>query len=227
MVNDLMLVHHCLWSELPHDLETLASLDGCLRKLKHLSVEDPTLYNWGDCVETLVLAEVFMKELALDPASTKVYRTQMLPLVNIHTRASERGLPINKQVVWDRLAVEIEKLSEAVKIAWAYVGYPINLGSMGEKGQVAVFLREVLGFTLPKDRATKKDTVDRDAIGVLRQKVGPAYDPEQEKRQGVTVGYVLERIEEGANPLLEARFLFAQASQVLSHYLVPLIKEEV
>lgn len=222
MLDDLMLIHHCLWSELPHDLATLASLDGCLSKLKHLSTQDPTLYNWGDCVETLVAYEVYRKELALDPASTKVYQSQMLPLINIHTRASERGLPIDKSIVFDRMAREVEKLAEAVKIAWAYVGYPINLGSPGEKGQVAVLLR-MLGFKLPVDRKTRKQSVDRDAIGTLRQKLGPAYDPEQEKRQGVTVPYILERIEEGANPLLEARMLFAQAGQVLSHYLWPLV----
>lgn len=223
MLDDLMLVHHCLWSELPHDLATLASLDGVLPKLKHLSREDPTLYNWGDCVETLVLFEVYQKELTLDPASIRCYQTQMLPLISIHTRASERGLPIDKQVVWDRMAKEVEKLSEAVKIAWAYVGYPINLGSPGETGQVAVLLR-MLGLKLPVDRKTRKQSVDRDAIGVLRQKLGPAYDPEQEKRQGVTVAYVLERIEEGANPLLEARMLYSQALQVLSHYLMPLVR---
>jgi DNA polymerase I-like protein with 3'-5' exonuclease and polymerase domains len=222
MLDDLMLIHHCLWSELPHDLATLASLDGVLPKLKHLSVQDPTLYNWGDCVETLVCFEVYRKELALDPLSTKVYKNQMLPLVNIHSRASERGLPIQKGIVWDRMAKEVDKLSEAVKIAWAFVGYPINLGSPGEKGQVAVMLR-VLGFKLPKDRKTHKESVDRDAIGTLRQRLGPAYDPEQEKRQGVTVEYVLARIEEGANPLLEARMLYAQALQVLSHYLMPLV----
>jgi DNA polymerase I-like protein with 3'-5' exonuclease and polymerase domains len=218
-----MLIHHCLWSELPHDLATLASLDGILPKLKHLSQQDPTLYNWGDCVETLVCFEVYRKELALDSTSSKVYHTQMLLLITIHSRASERGIPINKPIVWDRMEKEVEKLSEAVKIAWAYVGYPINLGSPGEKGQVAVMLR-MLGFKLPKDRKTKKQSVDRDAIGTLRQKLGPAYDPEQEKRQGVTVPYVLERIEEGANPLLEARMLYAQALQVLSHYLLPLVK---
>ena len=225
MLDDLMLIHHCLWSELPHDLATLASMDGCLQKLKHLSVQDPVEYNWGDCVETLVCFEVYRKELTLDPASTKVYQAQMLPLIAIHSRASERGIPVEKSIVWERMAQEVEKMSEAIKIAWAYVGYPINLGSMGEKGQVAVMLR-MLGFKLPKDRKTHKESVDRDAIGVLRQKLGPAYDPEQEKRQGVTVAYILERIEAGANPLLEARMLFAQAGQVLSHYLWPLIKRE-
>jgi hypothetical protein len=40
----------------------------------------------------------------------------------------------------------------------------------------------------------------------------------------VTVAYVLERIEEGANPLLEARCLYSQSLQILSHYLMPLVR---
>ena len=96
-------------------------------------------------------------------------------------------------------------------------------------GEALVKIGTVLqhaGKSLPPqhDSKTHKLTVDRDAIGVLRQHVGPVYDPEEEKRKGVTVAYILQRIEEGANPLLEARMLFAQAQQVLSHYLVPLVR---
>ena len=229
MINDLMLLHHCLWSEQAHDLGTLASLDGQYAQLKHKMTTDLALRNWGDCLETLTVWEVYEKEAKLDPHAMQVYRGQLLKLIPIHTRASERGIPIDKAAVWDQMEREVEKLKEALYIAWAYVGYPLNLSSMGEAGQVGVLIYRVLrhnGKLLPsqKDTKTHKLTVDRDAIGVLRQKVGPSYDPEEEKRKGVTVAYVLQRIEEGANPLLEARMLFAQAQQVLSHYLMPLVK---
>ena len=229
MLDDLMLLHHSLWAEQAHDLATLASLDGCLPKLKHLAAQDLALYNWGDCVETLVVWGVYEREASLDPRALHVYRQQLLKLIPIHTRASERGMSVNKALVWVRMAEEVEKLREAMYIAWAYVGYPLNLSSMGEDGQVGVLVFKVLrykGKLLPAQRDTKthKLTVDRDAVGVLRQLVGPAYDPEEEKRKGVTVAYILQRIEEGANPLLEARMLFAQAQQVLSHYIVPLVR---
>ena len=135
---------------------------------------------------------------------------------------------MNKSLVWDLIGKEIEKLKEAIYIAWAYVGYPLNLGSTGASGQVGMLVYKVLRHKdklLPsqKDSKTHKLTVDRDAIGVLRQVVGPVYDPEEERRKGVTVEYVLDRICNGAHPLLEARMLFAQAQQVLSHYLLPLV----
>src|SRR3990167_6979791 len=49
-IDDTMLLHAVLFSEMPHDLEYLASLYGQYPKLKHFAAEDNAVYNWGDCL---------------------------------------------------------------------------------------------------------------------------------------------------------------------------------
>lgn len=219
-VEDLMLKHAVLWCELPHDLEFLASVYGEYDKMKHLASADPFTYNWGDVVETLVCEEKIERELQRDPLSRPAYET-LVRLIPIHTAATQRGIAIDKEAVLPALRLYLNKQKEAVHMAQAYAGWPINPGSSQQLGR---FLYETLGLPLQKGKKTKAATIDDDAIAVLRKHVGPVFDAEQEEREGLTVDDALLRIEEGANPALEARVLYAKAGQAISHYLLPLLK---
>jgi hypothetical protein len=50
-----------------------------------------------------------------------------------------------------------------------------------------------------------------------------AFDGDYEANNSVTQEYVEQRLKDGAHPLLEAKVLFGEAEQTLSHYLNPLI----
>ena len=62
-IEDTMLMHSQLWSELPHTLEFVASTHGNYNKMKQLRDTDQLLYNWGDCIETLAIYDNLRKEL--------------------------------------------------------------------------------------------------------------------------------------------------------------------
>lgn len=151
----------------------------------------------------------------------EVYREQLIPLIVIHTRATEEGIRVNKAFVKPALERQLTKMAEALKIARAYLGYPINLGS---PEQLPTALYKYLGLSERHNKKTKKVTVNDEAIATLRQKA-LAYDAEEESEQGgLTVEAALLRCEQGANPLLEARVVYAGALQAIGHYLAPLVK---
>ena len=106
----------------------------------------------------------------------------------------------------------------------AYAGWPISLGSCGPQGQLATVLYKYLKLPAQRDRTTKNLSVGKDALAVLRRHVGVAPDPEKEDRDGLTVGEALERIGQGANPLLEARTVYAAVVQEIGHFLAPLVQ---
>ncbi len=232
-IHDLMLIHALLAPDAPHSLEYIASLVGVLPKFSHLLGQDILTKNKGDVVETLVGWEHFWPRLQTFPALVDIYQQQSLPLIHIHTRASETGIPVNKQAVKTAFQREMDKLAAGVAMAQAYAGYPLNLGSVGDRsehgkgyGELPTFLYQVCGLPIQKHRKTKRASVDVDAIGRLRQYVGPPYDPEEEERRGLTPEEAFRRCLQGANPILEGRVLYAKALQNIAHYILPLIKQD-
>lgn len=67
-VEDLLLLHACLWPEQPHDLAFLKSIVGILRWPKEYMWDGGDLieYNRSDLVDSLVAFEVFEKEALAD-----------------------------------------------------------------------------------------------------------------------------------------------------------------
>lgn len=222
-IEDTMLEHACLWSELPHDLEFQASLYSPYNKMKHLKHTDQYAYNWGDVVDTLAAHESHQREFRIDPLSHKVYTDQSLPLIPHLLRSMKRGLRVNKARIGPAAEEYAHKMREAERIAHAYAGWPLNIGS---DDQVAHYLYEREGLQTQRHKKTKRPTIDADAIATLRQKVGPPYDPEEEERNGLTLEDALTRIEEGAHPVLEMRVVYADALQAASHYIRPCMIEK-
>ena len=71
-------------------------------------------------------------------------------------------------------------------------------------------------------KAKAARSTDKDAIAALRASVC-ALDGDYEANNSITQEYVEQRLKDGAHPLLEAKVLFGEAEQTLSHYLNPLI----
>lgn len=215
--DDTMLAHAVLWSEWPHGLDFLESMYSPYPRMKHLSGEDPLLYNWGDVLSTLVVWEHLARELAVDPLSERVYREQSLRLLPELFRAKRRGIRVNGPRIGPAISETQTKIEQAQRIAQAHLGWPINLGS---SDHLQHYLYDVLGLKVQTHKKTRRPTIDSDAVAVLRNLIGVAPD-EREEEEGLTYEEAIQRISVGADPILEARVLYAGALQIQSHYLAP------
>jgi len=222
-VEDTMLEHAVLWSDWPHTLEFLASMYGRYEKMKHLSTSDPSLYNWGDVVDTICVHEGLQSEFRRDSMSKSVYETQSLPLIPILLKRMKLGIRVNKARVEPAIQQYKALVNAARLSAQAYTGWPINIGS---DDQLKSYLYDSLRLPIQKNKDTKKATTDGDAIATLRQIIGPEPDLEQEERSGLSLESALYRVGEGGNGVLEARVIYAAARQTLSHYLMPLLDKQ-
>lgn len=221
--DDSMLAHAVLWSELPHTLEFLESVCSPHPKMKHLPTTDPDR-NWGDTVVTGYVWEMLRKELERDPDSMKVYREQSLALTPHIYKRESMGLRVNKARVAPAIQMYQAKIDEAERLAKAYCGFDINLGSSTQLGYW-LYDVEQLKVQKSKNKHTKTArSMDKDAVASLRASVC-AFDGDYEANNSVTQEYVEQRLRDGAHPLLEAKVLFGGAEQTLSHYLNPLMKE--
>lgn len=206
--DDAMLLHHVLWSDQAHDLETVASLLGCYTKLKHLSREDPNLYNWGDVIETIQIVRTLKGQLRLDPRLDAVYerKRRLLPLI---IERESTGLRVNQARVSRAIPEYQAKLAHCSDFALVYCGYPLNLLSPGKAGQLARYLNEVEGYDL--------ESVAKDDISEVRRQLS-SFDADREKKD-FSLDYLFQRVDDGAHPLLELRALAARDSQILNHFL--------
>lgn len=192
-IDDTMLAHAALWSELPHTLEFLASLYDTHPKLKHLAHVDPLRYNLGDVIATIDVWEALRVELAADPESASVYELQSLPLIPVILARHQKGLRVNTARV-EPAALDVEAArADAVNLAQSYAGYPLNVGS---DDQLKTLLYTIEGLPLQRAKDTRQPTINEEAIGVLQ-----AASPE--------------------HPVLEARAAYAAAQQTLSHFIAP------
>jgi hypothetical protein len=221
---DSMLAHAVLWSELPHTLEFLESVCSPHPKMKHLPTTDPDR-NWGDTVVTGYAWEMLRKELERDTDSMRVYREQSLALTPHIYKRESKGLRVNAARVAPAIEMYQTKIDEAERLAQAYCGFDVNLGSSAQLGYW-LYDVEQLQTQRSKNKKTKAArSVDKDAIASLRANVC-AFDGDYEANNSVTQEYVEQRLKDGAHPLLEAKVLFGEAEQALGHYLRPLIKDE-
>jgi hypothetical protein len=193
--------------------------------MKHLPTTDPDR-NWGDTVVTGYVWEMLRKELERDPDSMRVYREQSLALTPHIYKRESKGLRVNAARVAPAIEMYQAKIDEAERLAQAYCGFDVNLGSSAQLGYW-LYDVEQLQTQRSKNKKTKAArSVDKDAIASLRANVC-AFDGDYEANNSVTQEYVEQRLKDGAHPLLEAKVLFGEAEQTLSHYLNPLIKGDV
>jgi len=220
-VQDTMNAHAVLWSEYPHTLDFLDSVYGWHNKLKHLQVLDPALYNLGDLLSTHHAWRALNKDFRSDPESFSIYTNQSQRLYRPRIdNIEDEGMAVNKPAVLKHFATYTARMNTANQIARAYCGYPINIAS--EK-QLKQWLYKIEKMPVQKDKDTHKSTIDSDAIAVLRR-IYYDFDADEERENGgIDPDAALAALDDGAHPVLEARAMFSNSQQIVSHYLVPLL----
>ncbi len=208
-IEDPMQAHAVLWPDMDHDYEFVASIYGKYNKLKHLAKTDILLYHWGDMIDLVWIWEALKEEFKHDPQAETKYREQNLKLIPILLDTEARGIKLNQRRIESALPDYERSLVDATRLAGAYAGYPLNLGSP----------KQVLAHLALEGITTK--TIDKDTVATLRAQWCP-FDADEEEQHGFSVQYIRQRVEAGAHPLLELRVMYAQAKQVISHYLEPL-----
>ena len=223
-IEDTMLAHAVLWSELPHDLEFLASLYGEHGKFKHLRFTDELLYNFGDIVDTASLWAALSSSLKSDPGAERVYRGQSLRLLPVLLRARQQGIRVNKQRVAELWNEYVPIINNITKLASRCVGYPFNLNS---GPALKDYLYKGCGYPIQTDRKTKQTSSNDDAIALLRRTVSEPFDPDKQitwDTDDDTHYGILGRIARGADPILECRVLYVECFHVINNYILGLCK---
>lgn len=227
-IEDPMLMHALLYSEWRHGLEFVSSTHGQHVKVKHKMAEALAEYHAGDVAETLVCHQALAKELANDPGSTQVYEEQALRLIPIVLNSSHtRGIRVDRHAVCVSIMDYQRLVNEAFALARVACGYAINLRS---ETQVKEYLYDIAKFTVQssgKRKAagskTSNRSSDQDAINALRMGVLP-FDADYENEHGLSLDYILRRIEQGANMFLESLALHTYAFATMNTYLYGLCK---
>lgn len=215
--NDTMLAHAVRWSEWPHGLDFVESLYSPYAKIKHLPTTDPER-NWGDTCITLEAWNQLRTELQNDPSSERVYRQQSLKLVLPTLERDMAGIAVNQDAIEPLLTQFDARVQAAARIAQSAAGWPINLNKLN---QLKKWLK-LCGYRLKRSKHRTGETLDKDAVAELRQTVSP-FDAEWEQEVGADVEYVVNRIAEGADPVLECRAFFVRADKLAANYLRPLV----
>lgn len=140
-VDDTMHADAVLWGGMPHGLNYLGSLYARTNRWKHLVKQNPVQYSGGDALGTWDVWQALKAQLARDPGSLTTYRDRQLPLVHVIRRARAAGLRLNQTKVEQALEALEAKRQEAVAVAQAAAGWPINLGSNPQVGY-QLYVRE-------------------------------------------------------------------------------------
>lgn len=134
-LDDTMLAHSVLYSDMPHDLDFLGSLYAPTNRWKHLFQTNLRQYSAGDAWGTWWVWRAFEAEFKNDVQSETIYRDSVLPLWRVIQKAERPGIR-----TWQpRVVVAEQQLAERVRQATlraqAASGWPINLGSTPQVGQ--------------------------------------------------------------------------------------------
>jgi DNA polymerase I-like protein with 3'-5' exonuclease and polymerase domains len=220
-LDDTMLAHAVLESELPHDLEFLTLKHGHLPQHKDLARVAPAEYNAADVLETvLIWRHYILPFLAKDPQAEYIYRRMSLPFLWLAIESEEAGIRVHPTKPLELFAKFDRKRDDAARLMQAYCGWPVNLNS---PDQIQHVLYNLEGMPVQYAKGTGqwgeegKVTSDKEALSSLRRLQGTEWDPDVPP----TLEQAFANIEEGGNPALEARYLHIGAQQAISHYIEP------
>jgi DNA polymerase I-like protein with 3'-5' exonuclease and polymerase domains len=224
-LDDLMLAHAVLESELPHDLEFLTAEHGHLPQHKDLAKVAPVEYNAADLVEpVLIWKNYILPFLARDPQAEYIYRHKSMPFLWLAIEGEEAGIRVDASKPIPLYEKFDAKREQAARLIQAYCGWPVNLNS---PDQIKHVLYNLEDFPIQRQKAgwgeEGKPTSDKDAISFLRRSVGVEWDAEE----APTLELAWAAIEDGGNPALEARYLHMGAQQALSHYVAPCLTDDL
>ena len=198
-LEDSMLAHALVDSELPHDLGFCASLFSQYDKLKHLSGIDFLKYNWGDVVTGLETLELCHAAFDQDPSLWDVYRKQSIPVARHLLTGSIYGIKIDEErVLSAREEVQryIEELDQYIQL------YAPGL-NIRSKQQLRAWFYDYEGMKAQRGRV-KRSSLDEEACMKMRAdycKKNEIEAPDFEDEVW-SPEYVNERIEAGEHTLL-------------------------
>lgn len=179
---DPMLMHHCLYSSLPHKLDTITSLYTEMTFYKkddrdpEAGVKGSSIYvgrelehwryNCFDCCAAYWSIEELAKELE-EEGMMDIYQSLYVGLFEPLLDMNKRGVKIDIDALIKHreiLTAETKLLNEELEIA---AGHPINAQS---PKQVAIFLYDELNFTPYKERSGTSRTTKEEVLKKLAYK---------------------------------------------------------
>ena len=151
-----------------------------------------------------------------------------LTLIPIILNSSHiRGIRVDRDAVVAEIRVYQSLVDDAFALARVACGYAINLRS---ETQVKEYLYDIAKFQVQKSGKRKAagtkssgTSSDADAINTLRMAVLP-FDADFEQGEGLSLEYILGRIDQGAHMFLEALALHTYAFATMNTYLYGLCK---
>lgn len=223
-IEDTMLLHAVLHSEEEHSLEYLIDKLGSLPQHKHLRVvpEAADVYNPADVVETAAIWGKLYKQAQQDERAWWIYRNFSIGFIDIVIEGELAGIQIDRPLAAQLMVEYNEKIEQARKLALIGSGMGIAELNVASPKQLNWWAYEVLGLppvytTDPRGNRTGT-TLDRDALAKCRRFLGVDVDPREVPTLETAIAHV---VEEGSDPVLEARYLFLGAQQATSHYIKP------
>ena len=177
MVWDTMLMHHCIYSELPHSLAFLVSMYTDVPFFKQMAKEADSAsydlahweYNALDVACTFQIYEQLLAELT-HTELLDFYLSYYVPLSRTLGRVQKRGIKINAKA---RNALSVIRKAELVTIraeVCRIAGQELNTNS---PTQMKEFLYGTLMLQPQRHRIRKTITTDETALVALRRKYPP------------------------------------------------------
>jgi len=127
-MEDTLLAHARLWSDLPHDLDFLGSLHARTNRWKMLARSSPLVYAGADALGTWDVWQALSGELDRDPQTRQVYRQSVRcwPAV---AKSRAVGLRVDRERARAALVDLKQRCLDAELEAQASLGWPIKLSS--------------------------------------------------------------------------------------------------
>jgi uracil-DNA glycosylase family 4 len=174
-VYDSMLMHSCLYSELPHKLEVIVSIYTDIEFYKRDEKEekgsaikaggetDHWKYNCLDCVGTLWAIEELKEEL-IEEGMLDFYHSFFSDLMDVIFRMNTTGVRLNKKDIEKSRREMLEALDVINESIEKAAGHPVNVNS---PKQVAQLLYDEFCMSPPKIRGDSTRPTGKDAMEKL------------------------------------------------------------
>ena len=212
-VDDSMLLHNVLWSELPHSLNFCSSIYSSLNRHKDLGTHSLD-YLEADVTTT---GEVWMglkAEADRDPQSWNVYESLQRPLLPIILEAHVTGILLDQGFMATYQETLAGQRDRAQAIANEFVEGEINMNSPKQMNE---WIYGKCGLKIKGLKPGKSGLMPlgKDELAQLQDQFVP-----REKEDTME-----SRISDGSHPLVEAKVGFTQADKFLTGFITPYLHE--
>lgn len=251
-VEDSMLLHNVLYSELPHTLNFCSSVYSTMNQHKDLGTHSK-VYLHGDVRATAEVWWNLNKEAERDPQSKKIYDTLQRPMLPILLESHLEGMRINKPFMQRMQHTLEEKRQWAMQVANEYVQGFSKPGGRRKKlvpaddttgayeaaiadGQIDPDPSRTINMNSPKQmNEWVYGHAGLKIKGLRKSKKSGLYPLGKDQIAILQDQFVPRddkedtfetRLEMGGHPLIEAKAEFTQADKFLSGYINPYLESD-